>query len=278
MVEKIKELKKICYKCSSKKRPLYMEKVTMKLSIYVTKFLLSIGVRADQVSISMVLLVILGAGMIGFGSLWTMFIGISIIHFTVILDNVNGEVARYRKEGNLTGTFLEETYHILSIPFIYFSLGFGIFMHTGLISAVILGFLASVFVSPVIINTIKIAVVKKGIDRLKEKKKMLPERYTLLKEKVNIEGGSTESGTKLYKLYETIKELWGFPANIVHIHIIIIIELLNSYYYFAPEFLIPLIYLGVYSVIAVMKQIASFIVHYKGKTVFHYYNALFGKK
>ncbi len=278
MVESIKELRKICYKDSSKKRPLYMELFTMKVSIYVTKLLLYTPMHADQVSMLMILLMFIGSGMIAFGSMWAMFIGITLIHFTVVLDNVNGEVARYYKEGSLIGSFLEEVYHVLSIPFIYFSFGFGIFMQTGIKSAIIFGFLCSMFATPVILNSIKIAVVKKGLDRLKEKSGMLPKKYTLMNEKISIEGGSTETGKNLYSMYESIKELWGFPANIMHIQIILAIEFLNYHYSFMPPFLLSFIYLAVYGTISVLRQLISFIVHYRGKTIFHYYNALFGRK
>ncbi|MBW2976322.1 hypothetical protein KY347_02645 [Candidatus Woesearchaeota archaeon] len=278
MVEPIKELRKICYKGVTKKRPLYMELFTMKISVYVTKLFLYTPIHADQVSILMLLLMLFGSGMMAFGSVWTMFAGITLIHFTVVLDNVNGEVARYYKEGSLIGSFLEEVYHVLSIPFIFFSFGFGIFMHTGIKAAIISGFLCSVFSSPVILNAVKIAVVKKGLDRLKSEKGMLPKKYTLLNEKINIEGGSTESGKKLYALYEKIKELWGFPANIAHIQIIIAIELFNRYFNFMPPFLLSLVYIIIYGAVSVLRQFMSFVVHYRGKTIFHYYNALFGKK
>jgi phosphatidylglycerophosphate synthase len=277
MVESIEELRKICYKNSSRKRPLYMELVTMKISIYVTKLFLYTPIHADQVTMLMVLLVIFGSGMMAFGSIWIMFIGITLIHFTVILDNVNGEVARYKKQGSLMGSFLEDFYHILSTPFIFFSFGYGVFSKTGMESALVFGFLCSVFASPVVIIAVKTAVVKKGLDRLESKKKMLPEKYTMLKGEINVRGGSTKVGKKMYELYDIIKELWGFPFNIVHIHIIITIELLNRYYAFMPPFMLSLIYLMIYGSVSVLKQLASFIVHYKGRTVFHYYNALFRK-
>jgi hypothetical protein len=278
MVESIKELRKICYEGSAKKRPLYMELFTMKISIYVTKLFLYTPIHADQVSMLMILLAIFGSGLIAFGSVWAMFIGITIIHFTVILDNVNGEVARYYKEGSLIGSFLEETYHVLSTPFIFFAFGYGIFNQTGIKYALIFGFLCSVFAHPIILNAIKIAVVKKGMDRLKEKKGMLPKKYTMLKEDINVEGGGTKTGRELYSLYETIKELWGFPAYVGHMQLILTIELLNYYLKFMPPFILSLAYIIIYGSVSVLRQFASFIVHYKGRTIFHYYNALFGKK
>lgn len=278
MVESIKELRKICYEGSGKKRPVYMEFVTMKLSIYVTKLLLYTPVHADVVTISMVLLSLLGSAMMAFGSIWVMFIGITIIHFTIVLDNVNGEVARYKGQGSLMGSFLEEFYHTLSIPFIYFSFGYGIWAHTGTELAIVFGFLASVFASPIVLTSIKTAVVKKGMDRLESKKRMLPEKYTLLKERINVRGGSTKLGSRLYSEYDIIKEFMNFPFNIVHLQIVLIIELLNSYYNFMPPYTLSLFYIIIYGSMSVLRQLISFIVHYKGRTVFHYYNALFGKK
>jgi len=278
MVESIKELRKICYKGSSKKRPLYMELVTMKISIYVTKLFLYTPIHADQVSMLMVLLIILGSGMMAFGSIVAMFIGATLIHFTVVLDNVNGEVARYYKEGSLIGTFLEEIYHTLSTPFIFFSLGYGVFTHTGINSAIIFGFICSVFAAPIVLRSIDSAVVKKGLDRLKSKNGLLSKKYTLLKGQINIEGGGTQLGKKIYSKFDAINEFLGFPSNIVHIQIVVIVELLNSYFNFMPPYLLSLFYLIVFGSISVLRQFLSFVVHYKGKTVFHYYNALFGRK
>ena len=89
MVESIKELREICYKDSKGRRPLYMEWVTMKISIFVTKLLLYTPIKADQVTIGMVLLAILGSVFMAFGTLKFLLIGILIIHFTVILEILN---------------------------------------------------------------------------------------------------------------------------------------------------------------------------------------------
>ncbi len=278
MVEPIRELRKICYRNSNKKRPLYMELFTMKVSIYITRLFLYTPIHADQVSMLMILLALVGSGMVAFGSVWLMFIGITLIHFSVVLDNVNGEVARYRKEGSLMGSFLEEFYHTISTPFIFFSLGYGIFSKTGIKAAVLFGFLAAIFASPIVLTAIKTAVVKKGMDRLEEKGKMLPKKYTMLRSEINVKGGSTEAGRKLYSAYDAIKEVWGFPFNILHMHAILALELLNSYYPFMPPFLLPFVYIIIYGSVSAIRQVLSFIVHYKGKTIFHYYNALFSKK
>src|SRR3989338_10779784 len=219
MVESIKELREICYKDSKGKRPLYMEWVTMRISIYVTKLLLYTPIRADQVTIGMVLLAILGSIFMAFGNLKCMLIGILIIHFTVVLDNVNGEIARYRKEGSMMGTFLEQYYHEVSVPLIFFSLGFGVFLATGYKSAVLFGFLCGVFSRSTVLSALKSAVVKNAIrDRKNNRSDEKLKKYSsIVGKSPNVEGGSTETGAKLYHTYDFIKEFWGAPFNIIHI-------------------------------------------------------------
>ena len=280
MVESIKELREICYKDSKGKRPLYMEWVTMRVSIYVTKLLLYTSVHADQVTIGMVLLAIFGSVLMGFGTLKLMLIGILIIHFTVILDNVNGEVARYRKEGSMTGTFLEQYYHELSVPLIFFSLGFGVFLATGYKSAPVFGFLCAVFSRSTVLSALKSAVVKNVIRDRKNNKidEKLRKYYSITGKSPNVEGGSTETGASLYRKYDFVREFWSAPFNIVHINILAILEILNKYYWnILPKYSMLYWYLAIYGSISVLIQIISFIVHYRGNTVYHYYVAMAGK-
>ena len=279
MVESIKELREICYKGSKGRRPLYMEWVTMKISIYVTKLLLYTPIRADQVTMGMILLAIIGSVFMAFGNLEYMLIGILIIHFTVILDNVNGEVARYRKEGSMMGTFLEQYYHELSVPLIFFSLGFGVFMETGYKSSVVLGFLCAIFSRSTVLSALKSAVVKNAI-RDKNNKKVgekLKKYASITGKSPNVEGGSTETGAKLYKSYDLIREFWSAPFNIVHINILVALEILSLHYWNLPPYAMLYWYLAIYGSMSVLIQLLSFIVHYKGNTIYHYYVAMLGK-
>jgi len=280
MVESIKELRTRCYANYTAKAPLYMEYVTKNVSIYVTKLLLYTPIHADQVTISMILLAILGSTMIAFGTLKLMLMGILIIHFTIVLDNVNGEIARYRKEGDMRGSFLEFFYHEITATLFFFALAFGVFLQTGYKSVLIFGFLSSVFSKSVVLSITKLAALKHAVrddqKRRKEKVRKIIEIIGI--RNFNLEGGSTETGRSLYKTYSIIKEFWGHPFNIVHINILVILEFINSYYNYLPMYLMLYWYLVIYGTISVIIQIISFIVHYKGKTVYHYYLALFGKK
>lgn len=280
MVESIKELREICYKDSKGRRPLYMEWVTMKISVYVTKLLLYTPIRADQVTMGMVLLAILGSVFMAFGTLKFLLIGILIIHFTVVLDNVNGEVARYRKEGSMTGTFLEQYYHELSVPLIFFSLGFGVFQATGYKSASVFGFLCAIFSRSTVLSALKSAVVKNAIrDRNNKKVEEKLKKYAgIVGKSPNVEGGSTKTGAKLYRKYDLIREFWSAPFNIVHINVLVALEIINALHWnILTPYAMLYWYLAVYGSASVLIQLISFIVHYKGDTIYHYYVAMLGK-
>ena len=275
MVESAKELREICYANSKGKRPMYMEMFTMKISIYVTKLLLYTPIKADHVTISMMLLSIIGSALLATGALNYMLIGILIIHFTIILDNVNGEIARYRKEGNMTGTFLEFFYHEITATLLFFSAAYGVFLQTGSKSVLIFGFLASSFSKSVVISIIQLAALKNALrDDWKKRAEKVKKSLALIGS-ANLEGGSTKTGTKLYIFYNYLKEFWGHPFNIVHVNILIILEIINSHYSFIPAYSMLYWYLAVYGTASVIQQVMSFIVHYKGKSVHHYYVKLF---
>ena len=271
MVESIKELRRIC---QSKKQPLYMQHVSMKISIYITKLFLYTKLSADYVTIVMILLLITGSIVMAFGGLWMILIGVLIIHLTIILDNVNGEVARYWKEDGIIGTFLEQVYHNIAVHLIFFMLAFGVFLKTGIISILIFGFLCAIFGKPIILNSIKDAVIAERLDEISKGKKA---RKVSVSGKVNVKGGSTKMGKQLYGAYDFIRDFWVYPANVVHITLIAIIELLSAHYGFAAPYIFFYIYLTVYVSASVIIQAAAFIVNYRGRAVDHYYKQLFEK-
>jgi phosphatidylglycerophosphate synthase len=270
MVEPIKELRNIC---QSKKQPLYMRVITMKISIYITKILLYTKISADYVTMSMMIFLIIGSILMGLGNLWMIFIGILLIHFTIILDNVNGEVARYWKEDGMIGTFLEQVYHNLAVHLIFFSVSLGVFIQTGMVTILIFGFLASIFGRPIILSSIKDAVIAERFEEIKKK----IEVKLHASGKSNVKGGSTKTGGFLYRTYDKIRDFWVFPANIVHITIIAIVELINIQYGFLPSYTLFSAYIILYGTFSTFTQITAFFINYKGRTFDHYYKALFRK-
>ncbi|HLC50093.1 MAG TPA: hypothetical protein VJI97_01575 [Candidatus Nanoarchaeia archaeon] len=269
-MESIKELRQIC---QTKKQPMYMQLVSTRISIYVTKLYLYTGLSADYVTIFMMLLVIAGSIIMATGSLWNILIGILLIHFTIILDNVNGEVARYNREDGLIGTFLEQVYHNLAVPLLFFSVSFGVFSATGIKSVLVFGFLASIFGMPIILKSIKDAVIDERLSEIKKGKH--PKKISL--KSANIQGGSSLSGSMLYYVYEKFRAVWVYPANIVHITVLAIIEILNIKRGYFPQYSLFVYYILAYGFVSAIVQSTAFIVNYRGKTIDHYYKELFGK-
>ena len=271
MVESIEDLRKIC---QTKKQPLYMELVSMKISIYITKALLYTKISADYVTISMIALLIAGSALMAFGSLWAILAGILLIHFTVILDNVNGEVARYRKEDGRIGTFLEQVYHNIAVHLIFFSLAFGIFLKTSMPSIIAFGFLAAIFGRPIILSSVKDAVIDERLREIRNGKKS----KLGISGSANIKGGSKKAGKQLYRAYDAVRDFWVFPANIVYITILSILEVINIQTGFFPKYALLSLFLVAYGSAAAIIQLAAFVVNYRGRTIDHYYKELFGRK
>lgn len=271
MVESIKELRKIC---QTKRQPLYMEFVAMKISIYITKLFLYSKISADYVTMFMMILLIVGSIFMASGGLWMILVGILIIHSTIILDNVNGEVARYRKEDGIIGTFLEQVYHNLAVPLIFFGLAYGVFLRTNLTLILVFGFLAAIFGKPLILKSIKDAVVEERLSEIRTGKKA---KISLIRN-ANIRGGSTKTGKGLYSAYDIVREFWVFPANIVHITILSVIEVINIQQGFMPPYFLLSLYLIIYGSASTLIQLAAFIVNYRGRTADHYYKELFHRK
>ena len=70
-------------------------------------------------------------------------IGSFILLLWMILDRVDGEIARFKKEKSLTGSFLEVTFDFTIIPLIFISLSFMVYRETLLNLAYIIGMIDS---------------------------------------------------------------------------------------------------------------------------------------
>ncbi len=70
-------------------------------------------------------------------------IGSFILLLWMILDRVDGEIARFKKEESLTGSFLEGTFNFTINPLIFISLSFMVYKETLLNLAYIIGMIDS---------------------------------------------------------------------------------------------------------------------------------------
>jgi len=91
------------------------------VSIYITKFLLPTNIQANQVTILMFLAVILGSVAIFFGYIW---VGFFLVYLNIVLDAVDGEVARYRGTYSLRGVYLDSVNHHIGHGLFFLALTF----------------------------------------------------------------------------------------------------------------------------------------------------------
>lgn len=115
------------------------------LSLYVTYFALRLGLTANQVTVLQTLSGVAGAILLAFPAPLLRLLGVLLLQFGFVLDNVDGEVARFRKQVSVTGKFLDVVGHEIVIPFMFCGLGIGTYFQLGRFDAIIFGFLAGFF-------------------------------------------------------------------------------------------------------------------------------------
>jgi len=111
-------------------------------SIYVTCFALRIGLTANQVTVLQTIVGLTGAACLAFPSPGVVMVGLLLLQLGFVLDNVDGEVARFRGEVSVTGKYLDTIGHEFVIPSMYFALGVGMYFRVGTFESIVFGFLA----------------------------------------------------------------------------------------------------------------------------------------
>lgn len=147
-MESIRELKYICWKSPEehRKKPLYTRFIR-HLSIYITWLLLHTSITANQVTVLQIIAGIAGAICLAANRLIP---GIILLQLGYILDCVDGEVARYRRNPSLSGVSLDMAGHFIVTPLMYFGFALGIYLKTHILLFLILGFFSSLFALPIV--------------------------------------------------------------------------------------------------------------------------------
>jgi len=146
MVESIEELRKICQ--GTDKWP------QRRISIYITKFLLRTSITADQVTVLDIIVGFVGSAFLFLRGCLYPFIGALLLQLFIILDLVDGEVARYRyyprtipvgKGRNPVSEFLQDILERPIYSLALFGLSFGVYQSMQDATVLILGFSAALF-------------------------------------------------------------------------------------------------------------------------------------
>lgn len=160
----ISDLRDICQSVLKREDDWYERMVVRKISVYLSRFLISKGLRADSVTMIGFSIGLAGALLMSVVSQSAILLGAFMLQVWYLFDKCDGEVARYWKykssgkipasklEFELNGVYLDNILHYALHALIFVFLSIGIFKDTGSLLLLIVGLLAAI--STIFINLI----------------------------------------------------------------------------------------------------------------------------
>lgn len=121
----IEELRKICQPEDTDQTPLGM--TYRSISIYITKLFLYTPITPNQITLLGGAVYIGGAALFILGSPLMIIIGGLVVRAAILLDYVDGNVARYRGKSSPEGAFLDKLSDSIPQIFLFIFLAFGIY-------------------------------------------------------------------------------------------------------------------------------------------------------
>lgn len=149
-MESIKELRKICQTPKDIHNyeglfNYFRVRIWRVPSIYVTKLFLYTPITANQVTMLMIFLGFVISFLFSFGSYWYSVAAAILIEVVYLLDAVDGEVARYKKQPSITGVFLDIILHLANMAVPFIGITIGVYRMNPGLDVVALGLLATLF-------------------------------------------------------------------------------------------------------------------------------------
>lgn len=139
-MESIAELKRICHpehKNEQARRYIHLF-MMRKVSIYLTWMLLHVSVTPNQISVLSLFVAILAGILLGTGRIAMALVGVFLIHFSQVLDCVDGEVARYKQQSSINGMLISWMASNILNAAKWFGLGFYCYFNSGNVFYVLL--------------------------------------------------------------------------------------------------------------------------------------------
>lgn len=201
-----------------------------------------IPLTPNQLSFVWGFLGVLAAFIMALGGYWNMVLGAIVYHIAILIDYVDGEIAKARKITTIGGTYLDRLFHYIHRGLLLFGLGIGIYNTNGNIIYLYLGAGSCLFL--LLDNLNKLKVYETFVN---EKR---PDLFKSIKEKYNEEGNQK------------------FNDGIVQTTKSYIVELLRpnnpfSFLFIAIVFNIPEYYLILLSIISPIFFFKNLITIYK---------------
>ncbi len=156
----LQELKDRCYKYKNldDEKSWYGRYFAYPAGIRITQHLIDTNITANQVTVAGILIGILGAISIAFGSFASALFGVALLQFGFVLDGVDGQLARFRKQSSVKGVFLDTLNHRIINLLMPLSFGLMVFNITNNFPLLLLAIVASFASSNIATTTMQYIV------------------------------------------------------------------------------------------------------------------------
>jgi len=146
-MESIKELRKICQSPRDLHNPdsFLGQRFWRFFSIYITKLLLYTPIKPDHITFFMIFWGFLAGFFFSIGTYKYMIIGTIVLEFFMVLDALDGEVARYKKLFSVRGGFLDIIAHMTNTIGPFIGMTIGLYKYNPSVYIVLAGLSASAF-------------------------------------------------------------------------------------------------------------------------------------
>lgn len=115
-----------------------MNKLEVNLSIYITKLFLYTGLKPMQIMFMWFILQIVSCFIVTKGGYFNILIGVLVYQLSAILDNVDGQVARFYGNESTLALYIDQIYHWINYPLLFLALGYAAgFFWLGIANAVV---------------------------------------------------------------------------------------------------------------------------------------------
>jgi phosphatidylglycerophosphate synthase len=140
-MKSVKELREIC---QTVHKGDFSADLVRRVSIYITLLLIPTGISANGVSILNIAIAVLAGAALSLGTFFALMTGTLLFVLNTILDGVDGEIARYRRQSSLTGLFLDRINSIFIYPSVFMGIAIGAYQrYTEAPWVLYLGFVAA---------------------------------------------------------------------------------------------------------------------------------------
>ena len=152
-MESIQELREITQKekLEGQERPWGYRLFQRGPSIFITRILLSTPIRPNHITVISILFGVIGTICLLSPDWHIKLVGLLFFYINLLLDRIDGEIARYKKIYSLKGIYLDEINHLIVPPLFFLGLAWGfstqtIFRTEFMIAIGTLAALASAFI------------------------------------------------------------------------------------------------------------------------------------